>query len=115
MKDRDVARIKGAVIRRAIAVAESRDAERIAPRHAGGGGPRGGRLVGAVEERRKLGRRRDAVDNELIVAQSADHVEVDHCDGAVERQGTIRHEVLGPEKSHLLAAKGDEEERTPGW
>src|SRR5438105_6594560 len=110
VQHRDVTRIKGAVIGGTVSVSESGDAEWCSRFERGTGRP----AVRTVEQRGQLSRGRDAVYDQLVVTQPADHVEVDHGDGAVERYGTVGDEVLGAEEAHFLAAGGDEDERAPG-
>src|SRR5205085_10191903 len=98
VQHRDVTRIKGAVIGGTVSVTESGDAEWCSRFERGTGRP----AVRTVEQRGQLSRGRDAVYDQLVVTQPADHVEVDHGDGAVERYGTVGDEVLGAEEAHFL-------------
>ena len=69
------------------------------------------RRVRALEQRRKLRRRRDAVDDQLVVPQPADHVEVEHRVDAVDRHRAVLDEVRRAEQTFFLAGEVREDDR----
>ena len=62
----------------------------------------------------KLGRARDAVERDAVLAEAADHVEVDDPDDrALEVHGRMVDPVRRSEQAVLLAGPGDDEHRAP--
>src|SRR5262249_1655697 len=72
--------------------------------------------IGLVQKRLEILRRSDAADDQLVLLRlfvlpdAADHVHVEHGDGALERKRRLVAVVKRAEQSPLLAGEGDEPE-----
>ena len=65
---------------------------------------------GAVDERLPLRRGVGAECHHLVLAQRADHIEVDHADHAIERERCMLHEIAGTGEAALFAGEQREDD-----
>src|SRR5262245_53448492 len=65
------------------------------------------------DQRIKLLCRASSIDGELVVVQSAHHVEVEHADRLFQRKPWLANVMSTPQKSPLLARKSNEDDAPP--
>ena len=72
-------------------------------------------LVGLFQKRVEAGSRALAADEQHVVPYSSHHVEVQHGDDFVEREGRMTDEIRRPDQPFFFTRKRNENQRFLGW